>query len=215
MLGRMEPTSPSASWDSRYRARSAPWMIDEPQPSVIALEQDGWIRGSVLDIGCGSGENAIHLAARGHVVLGVDLSPVAVDAARANAAAQGVPAEFEVADALALGDEPRFDTIVDSALFHIFDPDQRARYVRSLGGVCRSGGRVFVLALAVSDTEPSLGPRIHDTAIREAFGDGWTLEDLRASRYRVQVDADAAARSGLPEGKLADLPAWLARVHRD
>ncbi|HEX5408075.1 MAG TPA: class I SAM-dependent methyltransferase [Pseudonocardiaceae bacterium] len=210
----MEPTSPSASWDSRYRARTAPWMIDQPQPAVIALERDGWIRGSVLDVGCGEGQNTIHLAARGHAVLGVDFSQVAVDAATANAAARGVPAQFEVADALALGDQPRFDTVVDSALFHIFDPDQRTRYVHSLGEVCRSGGRVFVLALAVSDTEPGLGPRIDDTAIRDAFGDGWTLEDLRASRYRVQVDAEAAARSDLREG-LADLPAWLARVRRD
>jgi cyclopropane fatty-acyl-phospholipid synthase-like methyltransferase len=189
-------------------------LIDQPQPAVTALEREGWIRGSVLDVGCGAGEHTIHLAARGHAVLGVDLSPAAVDVAKANAAARGVPATFEVADALALGDQPRFDTIVDSALFHTFDEDQRARYVHSLSGVCRSGGRVFVLALAVSDTEPALGPRIPDTAIRDAFGEGWTLEDLRASRYRVFINADNAARSGLPEGQLADLPAWLARIRR-
>ncbi len=147
-------------------------------------------------------------------MLGVDFSPAAVELATANAAARGVPATFEVADALALGDQPRFDTIVDSALFHIFDAAKQASYVRSLSGVCRSGGRVFVLALAVSDTEPGLGPRIHDTAIRDAFGDGWTLEDLRASRYRVLVDADNAASSGLQAGQLADLPAWLARIRR-
>jgi SAM-dependent methyltransferase len=211
----MEPFAPAASWDSRYRSRSAPWLIDQPQPAVTALERDGWIRGSVLDVGCGAGEHTIHLAARGYAVLGMDFSPAAVEVAKANAAARGVPARFEVADALALGDQPRFDTILDSALFHVFDPAQRARYVHSLSGVCRPGGRVLVLALAVSDTEPGFGPRIHDTAIRDAFGEGWTLEDLRASRYRVLVDPDNAARSSLPEGQLADLPAWLARIRRD
>ena len=210
----MEPLSATASWDSAYRERSAPWLIDQPQPAIVALERDGWIRGSVLDVGCGAGEHTIHLTAQGHDVLGVDFSPAAVDVARASAAAREVPARFEVADALSLGGQPRFDTIVDSALFHIFGPDQRARYVHSLGQVCRAGGRVFVLALAVSDTEPGFGPRISDTVIRDAFGDGWTLEELRATRYRVLVDPDNAARSGLPAGEFADLPAWLARIQR-
>lgn len=210
----MEPLSATASWDSIYRSRSAPWLIDQPQPAIAALDRDGWIRGSVLDVGCGAGEHTIHLAGRGHTVLGVDLSPAAVDLARANATARGVPARFEVADALALGDEPRFDTIVDSALFHIFDDDGRARYVASLSRACKPGGRVFVLALAVSDTEPGFGPRINDTVIRDAFGDDWRLEELRPSRYRVLVDADNADHSGLRAGELADLPAWLARVQR-
>jgi SAM-dependent methyltransferase len=210
----MEPVSATASWDSAYRSRSAPWLIDQPQPAIVALERDGWIRGSVLDVGCGAGEHTIHLTARGHTVLGVDFSPAAVDLARANAAARGVPAMFDLADALALGDRARFDTIVDSALFHIFDAADRARYVRGLSAACRPGGRVFVLALAVSDTEPGFGPRIRDTVIRDAFGAGWALEELRATRYLVLVDPDNAARSGLPAGQLADLPAWLARIRR-
>jgi cyclopropane fatty-acyl-phospholipid synthase-like methyltransferase len=190
-------------------------LIDQPQPEIVALERDGWIRGSVLDVGCGAGEHTIHLTARGHTVLGTDFSPAAVDVARANAAARDVPATFEVVDALALGDQPCFDTIVDSALFHIFGEPERTRYVRSLSRVLRPGGQIFVLALAESDTEPGFGPRISDTVIREAFGDGWTIEELRPSRYRVLVDADNAARSGLPEGQLADLPAWLARIRRN
>src|ERR1700754_1540218 len=205
-MGGMEPQSAATSWDSLYRSRSAPWLIDQPQPAVVALERDGWIRGAVLDVGCGAGEHTIELAGRGHAVLGVDFSPAAVEVARANAAAHGVVAEFEVADALALGDQPRFDTVVDSALFHVFGPDDRARYVRSLGRVCRPGGRVLVLALAVSDTEPGFGPRISDAVIADAFTEGWLVEELVASRYRVLVDADNAVHSGLPAGRLADLP---------
>ncbi|HEX3591582.1 MAG TPA: class I SAM-dependent methyltransferase [Pseudonocardiaceae bacterium] len=210
----MEPLPATPHWDSVYRSRSAPWLIDQPQPTIVALERDGWIRGSVLDVGCGAGEHTIALTAHGHDVLGVDFSPAAVDVARASAAERNVPARFEVADALDLGDRPRFDTIVDSALFHIFDTPERTRYVSNLSRVCRPGGRVFVLALALSDTEPGFGPRISDTVIRDAFGAGWTLEELQASRYRVLVDATNAARSGLPAGSLADLPAWLARIRR-
>jgi SAM-dependent methyltransferase len=210
----MEPAS-VRPWDAVYEARTAPWLIGQPQPAIVELARSGWIRGEVLDVGCGAGEHTIELTRLGHSVLGVDLSGRAVEYARANAAAQRVDARFEVADALALDGGPRFDTILDSALFHIFgSAEDRAAYVSSLHGVCRPGGRVHVLALALTD-EPAFGPRISDAVIREAFGTGWTLEDLRPTRYRVRVGESDAAHSGLPAGELADIPAWLARARRD
>jgi SAM-dependent methyltransferase len=120
-------------FDSVYKSGSAPWLIGQPQPAIVDLERDSWIRGSVLDPGCGTGEHTIHLSRLGYDVLGVDFSPSAVAQARENAAAQQVTARFEVANALDLHGPARFDTIVDSALFHIFSsPEERAAYVRSL-----------------------------------------------------------------------------------
>ncbi|PRC61712.1 SAM-dependent methyltransferase, partial [Mycobacterium sp. ITM-2017-0098] len=72
----------------------------------------------------------------------------AVEQARRNAKAQGVNARFEVADALNLGSSTTYDTIVDSALFHIFDDRDRAAYVRSLYGATHPGSVVHVLALS-------------------------------------------------------------------
>ena len=190
-------------FDEAYESRAAPWVIGEPQPAVIELERDGWIRGTVLDAGCGTGEHTIHLARLGYDVRGVDFSANAIEQARLNAARRGVAARFEVADALDLGDVPAYDTVVDSALFHVFTPEDRARYVRGLHRVCRPGALVHVLAL--SDDGPGYGPEISATAIREAFGTGWVLDDLRPSSYRGVVGAD---------GALGDLPAWLARARR-
>src|ERR1700733_3077168 len=82
-----------------------PWVIGEPQPAVITLERDGWVRGRVLDPGCGTGDNTILLTQLGYDVLGVDFAPNAVAQARANAAEKGVAARFEVADAMALTGE--------------------------------------------------------------------------------------------------------------
>jgi NADPH-dependent ferric siderophore reductase len=194
---------PASPFDEAYRSHSAPWVIDEPQPAVVTLERDGWIRGRVLDPGCGTGENTIHLARLGYDVHGVDSSEVAIEQARARAAEHGVAARFEVADALRLGDGPAYDTVMDSAMFHIFGPADRARYVRSLHLVCRPGALVHVLAL--SDEGPGYGPQISDSVIRDAFGEGWALEELRSSTYRGVVGG---------EGELGDLPAWLARVRR-
>lgn len=70
--------------------------------------------------------------------------------------------------------------------------------------------------LALSDTEPGLGPRISDNAIREAFhtDSGWELEEIRASQYRVIPGAEDAARFGLEAGAAYDTAAWLARARR-
>jgi SAM-dependent methyltransferase len=172
------------------------------------------VRGAVLDVGCGAGEHTIHLAGLGYDVLGVDLSPSAIAFARANAEEHGVPARFEVADALDLGREPLYDTIIDSALFHVFahDNGDPTDYVRSLHQVCKPGGLLYVLAL--SDAEPGFGPRIGRADISDAFGEGWELEELRPARYRGRVtDAVAEAEQfGLTRGTVVDESAWLARV---
>jgi SAM-dependent methyltransferase len=188
-------------------------VIGEPQPAIAALERGGWIHGRVLDPGCGTGEHTIYLTRLGYDVHGIDSSEHAIEQARTNAAERNVAARFEVADALQLGDDPTYDTVVDSALFHIFDVGDRARYVRSLHRVCRRDARVHVLAL--SDTGPGFGPQVSDTVIREAFGQGWALEDLRSSQYRgVIVSSAHVAALGRPVGTLIDLPAWLARARR-
>jgi SAM-dependent methyltransferase len=208
----VSPSPPRSPFDSAYETNSAPWIIGEPQPAIVGLARDGWIRGSILDAGCGAGEHTILFAGRGYDVLGIDFSLPAIELARANAAGRGIAARFEVADALRLSGEPRFDTVVDSALFHVFEPADQARYARALHGVCRPGALVHVLAL--SDAEPGIGPRISDTLIRDAFVDGWELADLRPSRYRVKVGADDADRLGLDKEKPADMAAWLARARR-
>lgn len=208
----MTSSVPRSTFDSAYESQSAPWIIGEPQPAIVALERDGWLRGTVLDPGCGTGEHTIYLTRRGYDVRGIDFSSRAIEQARANAARQQVPARFEIADAMDLGKEPRYDTIVDSALFHVFEPADRIAYTRSLHAATQPGGRVHVLAL--SDAEPGFGPQISDTAIRDAFQDGWVLEELRPSRFRAIVGQEDAARLNLSAGMPADMLAWLARARR-
>jgi len=49
-----------------------PWDIGRPQREFVRLEEAGKISGDVLDVGCGTGENALFLAGCGHAVWGVD-----------------------------------------------------------------------------------------------------------------------------------------------
>ncbi|MGW5387920.1 class I SAM-dependent methyltransferase [Nocardia sp. NPDC003963] len=211
-------------WNSAYDNDTAPWIIGEPQPAIAELERTGRIRGRVLDPGAGAGEHTIVLAALGYDVLGVDLAPSAVAYARRNAAAKNVPdARFEVADMVALAravENPlgTFDTIVDSALFHVFveDAAARAEYVRTLHRLCAPGGRVHILAL--SDAEPGFGPRIGADMIRDSFaGPGWELEELRPDHYYGRITETVAGQAAdlTPDaGGKVELAAWLARIRR-
>ncbi|MBH0774753.1 class I SAM-dependent methyltransferase [Nocardia bovistercoris] len=211
-------------WNTVYDEDTAPWVIGEPQPAIVALERAGGIRGRVLDPGTGAGEHTIALTALGYDVLGLDLSPSAVAYARRNAEAKGVPgARFEVADMLAFADPEvaapgEFDTVLDSALFHVFgtEPELRATYVRALHRLCVPEATLHILAL--SDVEAGFGPRIGESLIRESFaGREWELEDLVPTSYRGRVTsvvAEDAVRHGLPAEGPVDVAAWLVRVRR-
>jgi SAM-dependent methyltransferase len=206
-------TPPRERFNDAYETGTPPWVIGEPQPVIVALEQTGRIRGRVLDAGCGLGEHTILLTGFDYDVLGIDYAPNAVEQARVNAAVKGIDARFEVADATNLDAEPGYDTVIDSALFHIFGDDaDRARYVASLHRAIRPGGALHLLAL--SDAGRGFGPQVSEAQIRDAFADGWELEALDTTTYRGVVGEAQAEALGLAVGTRVDEPAWLARARR-
>jgi SAM-dependent methyltransferase len=190
-------------WDDSYRQGPAPWDAGRPQPAVVRLSGEGAIAGPVLDAGCGTGENALAIAARGLEVVGVDVAPTAIREAQDKAADRGIAATFQVADALRLDRLGRaFASVLDCGLFHTFDDDERAAYVGSLAAVTRPGSVLWLLC--VGDTAPGTeGPRrVSRSELRGSFGAGWTVVSIEAERLEASFDASG-------------LPAWLARIERD
>src|SRR5947207_6952245 len=116
-------------WDASYQDGPAPWDIDRPQPAVVRLASKNGFTGPVLDAGCGTGENALHVASLGLSVLGVDVAETALAIAQQKAHDRGIKVEFATADACKLECLRRkFDTVLDCGLFHTFDGDARPRY---------------------------------------------------------------------------------------
>jgi cyclopropane fatty-acyl-phospholipid synthase-like methyltransferase len=193
-----------AGWEAVYADDSAPWDIGRPQAAFVGLADAGDIRSPVLDSGCGTGEHALMLAARGHEVVGIDLSPTAIERARHKAAERGVQARFEVGDVLDLAAlKRRFATIVDNGVFHVFDDEDRARYVGSLAKAIEPGGVLHLMCFS-EHTPGVTGPRrVTQAELRQAFSDGWQVERIEAAEIEVRPDwAPGPAK------------AWLARIVR-
>ena len=161
-------------------AGTPPWDIGRPQPAFVALAEAGAVQGSILDAGCGTGENALYFAGLGHEVWGIDGAPAAIAKAKEKAATRDLKVTFLVHDALALQTLGRtFDTVIDSGLFHVFDDEARPRYVASLAAAVRAGGRYFMLCF--SDLQPGTdGPRrVTQAEIRAAFATGWRVDEIK------------------------------------
>src|SRR5262249_3477009 len=106
-------------WDASYHDGPAPWDIGGPQPVIVRLAAAGGFAGAVLDAGCGTGENALHIAALGISVLGVDVAETALTLARQKARERGIKVEFAAADAFHLHRLGcSFETVLDCGLFH-------------------------------------------------------------------------------------------------
>ncbi|MFD4643938.1 class I SAM-dependent methyltransferase [Lentzea sp. NPDC058436] len=203
-------------YDNAYAQGVTPWVIGGPQLAVVQAEREGWFTGPVLDLGCGAGENTIFLTRAGYETFGVDISEAAIDLARAKAVAEEVQPWFVVGDALRPAElelpARRWATVLDCALFHIFDAADRAAYVRSLAGLLEPGGHVVVLAMSTDG--PHFGPEVDDEVIRAAFAEpDWEVEVLRPSSFRGRISHERETGiTGLSIGDPLDVPARLARV---
>jgi SAM-dependent methyltransferase len=180
-------------WDESYRRdEPPPWDIGQPQPEIQALARSGRLSGTVLDSGCGTGEHALAAAAAGARAVGTDLSATAIRSARRKAGERALGAAVMGGDMLAAPfADGAFDTVIDSGVFHVFDDEQRGRYVAELVRVLRRDGVCHLMCF--SDRQPGdWGPRrVSQQEIREAFASGWFVEAIEPSFFAINPLAEA------------------------
>ena len=174
-------------FDSAYKG-TPPWDIGRPQKEFVELVRRGEITGSVLDIGCGTGEHALFFADEGHEVWGIDSAPLAIRKAREKAEGRGLQVHFLVLDAR---DLPRlnrtFNTATDSGLFHTLSDEDRPVFVDNLAAILSPAGKYFMLCF--SDREPAgYGPRrITKREIQESFLEGWSINYIRPAIFESRT----------------------------
>jgi len=200
------PVHDRSSFENLYAGQPR-WEIGRPQKAFIDVADQ--ITGSILDSGCGTGENAFFFADRGHKVTGIDFLEEPIQRAKQKAVERGLAATFLVKDALTLQEwSERFDNVIDSGLFHVFSDGDRNRYIVGLATVLKTGGRLFFLCF--SDEEPGTqGPRrVSRKEIEDAFAEGWVVESIEPSHYEVRPDPnDISFSDGGPR-------AWFVVVRK-
>jgi len=165
-------------------AGQPPWDIGKPQKPFIDVANQ--ITGSILDAGCGTGDNALFFASRGHKVTGIDFLEEPVQRAKCKATERGLPVTFLVKDAKTLKEWcERFDSVIDCGLFHVFSDEDRKMDVAGLATVLKPGGRLFLLCSS-NDEPGTQGPRrVSQDELHAAFADGWAVESIQPTRFEV------------------------------
>jgi len=209
-----------------------PWDIGRPQKEYVQLEQAGEIVGSVLDVGCSTGENALYLAEHGHDVWGIDFAPTAIQKAQEKAAQRHLTATFLVLNVLELHTLGRtFDTVIDSGMFHSLNNEEHPLFVDNLATVMNRGGTYFMLCISELTTLPDFsklkdffpdfdklkdlmpyfdklkegdyGPRrVTQAEIKELFQDGWRINYIRQATLEGRLE-------------LGELRGWLSSISKE
>jgi len=178
-------------FESAYRGEAPemagakpPWSIGEPQPELATLIEQGKIRGEVLDAGCGEAAISLYLAERGFTTVGLDQSPTAIDLAKEEAAARGLTnASFAVADISDFGGyDGRFDTIVDSTLFHSMPIELREGYQQSIVRAAAPGASYFVLVFDKAGMPDGPANPVTEDELRDVVSKYWTIDEIRPAR---------------------------------
>ncbi|MFK8911744.1 class I SAM-dependent methyltransferase [Streptomyces sp. YS-3] len=178
-------TGAASWWDAFYadRAKPVPFFVAKPDENLVAHLDRGLIApGRALDLGCGPGRNALHLASRGFEVDAVDLSPGAIAWAGERAREAGADIRFHCGDAFALAGAALsgpYDLIHDSGCFHHLPPHRRISYLGLLDRLLAPGGHLSLTCFASGE----MGSELPDGDFyrREGLHGGlaYTPESLR------------------------------------
>ncbi len=214
-------------FESAYRGEVAelglgakpPWSIGEPQPELAALIDAGKFHGDVLDVGCGEAAISLRLAELGYTTVGLDLSPTAIELARAEAAKRGLTnATFEVADISDFaGYDGRFGTIVDSTLFHSIPVELRDGYQRSIVRAAAPGASYFALVFDRAGMPDGPANPVTADELRDVVAKYWTVDEIRPARIHANLPDGFSTLGFLdvadePNGRKS-VPAWLLSAH--
>lgn len=153
----------SIDWNEHYESGQPPWESGLPSSELgRVIAEEGIQPCRMIELGCGSGINAVWLAGQGFDVTAVDFNELAIEKARRRAASAGVAVRFVLADVFDLPelDEP-FPVFFDRGCYHAVRGVDAAAYVRSLVRVTAPGSLGLILTgNARSGHEAGQGPPV-------------------------------------------------------
>ncbi|MGH9467793.1 MAG: class I SAM-dependent methyltransferase [Terriglobales bacterium] len=185
---------PHPSWNESYASGQLPWDTGRPEPLLVEFVQSRRIQPSpALEIGAGTGTNSIWMAERGLDVLGVDISPLAVERARAKVEGRALRCRFVALDFLAAAPPGGpFQFVFDRGCFHVFDePGERQQFATRVAAALAPDGLWLSLIGSTEGPPREVGPpRRSARDVILAVEPALEIIELRSARFR---DHDARA----------------------
>ncbi len=179
---------PHPSWNESYASGQLPWDTGQPELVLVEFVTSGRVSpGPSLEIGAGTGTNAIWMAERGFDVFGVDVSPVAVERAKAKIGDRDLRCRFAAWDILAAPPPGGpFQFVFDRGCFHVFDePEERQRFAAQVAAVLVPGGLWLSLVGSTEGPSREIGPpRRSAREITLAIEPALEIVELRSAEFR-------------------------------
>lgn len=180
--------TPHPSWNESYASGQLPWDTGQPEPLLVEFVTSGGVSPApTLEIGAGTGTNAIWLAERGFDIVGVDVSPLAVERAHAKMEGRALRCRFAALDFLA--DPPLggpFEFAFDRGCFHVFDePDERQRFAAQVVAALAPGGLWLSIIGSTEGPPREVGPpRRSAREVTLAIEPVLEIVELRSAEFR-------------------------------
>ncbi len=178
-------------WNERYEKGDTPWETAQPSSELQRVLAEAAIRPCLaLELGCGTGANAIWLAQQGFDVTALDVSTFAIDSARQKADQAGVRVNFLVADVLKPPAQlfGPFDFFFDRGCYHVVRRDDVTAYLDTLRRLTRPGTLGLVLAGNAREPHEPGPPVVSEEQIRTELGELFDIVQLGEFRFD-QVEA--------------------------
>lgn len=174
----------AADWDGVYREGTPQWDAGKPHAELSrVLDEYKLNPQTVLEIGCGSGADAILLAQRRFEVTAIDCSPIALERARLRAEQHDALLRFVLGDIYEFaGKAGQFDFVYDAGMYHFVRETRLSRYLDILWRVTRPGSYYLCLAGATGDAEDDGPPQVDEDDIRNELGRLFEIVHLRPTR---------------------------------
>lgn len=199
------PNMEDVNWDERYKGEpeNRPWDSGEPDPELVEqFPRLGIKSGSALEIGCGTGTNAIWLANHGMKVLATDISPTAIDAARKKASEEGAKStEFVIHDICESSPLPpaSADFVFDRGVFHVMSKEQRPAFIKNVAEAMKPGAYWYCLAGSADESKPADRgpPRLTAAELLGGIEEKFEVMSLQRSKFTLPDGSEYLAWKAL------------------
>jgi SAM-dependent methyltransferase len=180
--------TPHPSWNESYASGQPPWDTGEPEPLLVEFVTSGGVAPApALEIGAGTGTNAIWLAEHGFDVLGIDVSPLAIERADVKMEGRALRCRFAALDFLAAPPPGGpFHFAFDRGCFHVFDePDERQQFAAQVAAALAPGGLWLSMSGSTEGPPREVGPpRRSAREVVRAIEPVLEIVELRSAEFR-------------------------------